>query len=265
VLIPSDSLGGTVALVTGAGSGIGKATALQLAQAGARVAALSRSGDELERTCHEITERGGECIPITASIDDAGAMQSAVNRVEQAWGRLDIVVANAGINGVWAPIEELEPDDWDKTMNVNLRGTFLTIRSAARLLKVRGGSVVVVSSVNGTRMFSNSGTTAYSVTKAGQVAMARMLALELAQHKVRVNTVCPGAITTNIDESTERKDLERIKPAVEFPEGQIPLTRGKPGTAEQVAQLIWFLCSDAARHITGTEVFIDGGQSLLQG
>jgi NAD(P)-dependent dehydrogenase (short-subunit alcohol dehydrogenase family) len=265
VLIPSDSLRDTVALVTGAGSGIGKATALQLAQAGARVAALSRSDAELKATCREIGEHGGECLTITASIDDADAMSHAVNQIEQRWGRLDIVVANAGINGVWAPIEELEPDEWDKTIGINLRGTFLTIRAATRLLKVRGGCVVIVSSVNGTRMFSNSGATAYSTSKAGQVAMGRMLALELAQHRVRVNTVCPGAITTNIDESTEKKDLEKIKPAVEFPEGQIPLTRGEPGTAAQVAQLIWFLCSDAARHITGTEVFIDGGQSLLQG
>lgn len=92
-----------------------------------------------------------------------------------------------------------------------------------------------------------------------------MVALELAQDRVRVNVICPGAITTEIDDNTERQDLEEVSPPVEFPEGQIPLTQGKPGSAEQVAQLVLFLASDASSHITGTEVWIDGGQSLLQG
>ena len=91
-----------------------------------------------------------------------------------------------------------------------------------------------------------------------------MVALELAEHRIRVNVICPGAIETNIDENTQRRDLESVQEPVEFPEGEIPLTDGKPGTSEQVAQLVLFLASDASSHITGTEVWIDGGESLLR-
>jgi NAD(P)-dependent dehydrogenase (short-subunit alcohol dehydrogenase family) len=123
--------------------------------------------------------------------------------------------------------------------------------------------VIVTASINGTRTFSNTGATAYSATKAAQVAMTKMLALELAKHKIRVNAVCPGAIDTEIQENTEKRDLEKEQEPVEFPEGKIPLTDGKPGTADEVAELVLFLASDRSRHITGTPVWIDGGQSLL--
>jgi NAD(P)-dependent dehydrogenase (short-subunit alcohol dehydrogenase family) len=125
--------------------------------------------------------------------------------------------------------------------------------------------VIVTSSVNGTRMFSNTGATAYSCSKAGQVALTQMLALELAQYRIRVNVICPGMIETPIHEKTERRDLDKAKVPVEFPEGTIPLTDGEPGTAEQVAELVLFLASDRSSHITGTPIWIDGGQSLLQG
>jgi NAD(P)-dependent dehydrogenase (short-subunit alcohol dehydrogenase family) len=114
-------------------------------------------------------------------------------------------------------------------------------------------------------MFSNTGATAYACSKAAQVAFAKMTALELAQHRIRVNVICPGAIDTDIDDNTERKNLEELQEPVNFPEGEIPLTDGKPGTSHQVAQLALFLVSDQASHITGTEVWIDGAQSLLQG
>jgi NAD(P)-dependent dehydrogenase (short-subunit alcohol dehydrogenase family) len=114
-------------------------------------------------------------------------------------------------------------------------------------------------------MFSNTGATAYACSKAAQVAFAKMVALELAKDRIRVNVVCPGAIQTDIGQSTEQRDLERIKEPVEYPEGRIPLTDGDAGTADQVAQLVLFLASDAASHISGTEVWIDGAESLLQG
>ncbi|MDQ3310204.1 MAG: SDR family oxidoreductase, partial [Gemmatimonadota bacterium] len=127
-----------------------------------------------------------------------------------------------------------------------------------------GGSVIVTSSVNGTRIFSNTGATAYSSSKAGQVALSKMLALELAPSKIRVNVICPGAIDTNIEESTEERDLEHVRIPVEFPEGSQPLAEGS-GSAEQVARLVLFLASDASDHITGTEMWIDGAESLLRG
>ncbi len=263
--VPSLSLTGKTALVTGAASGIGRASARLLAAAGARVALLGHTADELEKARDEIISSGAEAIACVADVADADAMEKAVARVRDTWGRLDVVVANAGINGLWAPLEQITPEDWDRTLAINLRGTYLTVRSALPLLKKQGGSVIIVSSVNGTRMFSNTGATAYSVSKAGQVAFARMVALELAPSRVRINTVCPGAISTRIGENTTQRDLEKVRTPVEFPEGQIPLTEGEPGASSQVAELILFLAGDASAHITGTEVFIDGGQSLLQG
>jgi NAD(P)-dependent dehydrogenase (short-subunit alcohol dehydrogenase family) len=195
-----------VALITGAGSGIGKAAALLLAKEGAKIGALGRTQDELKDTVAQIQGAGGEAIPIDADISQPNEMQQAVQQLVDQWGRLDIVFANAGINGVWAPLEELEPDEWDKTINVNLKGTFLTVKYAVPHLKKQGGSVIITSSVNGTRIFSNTGATAYSCTKAAQVAFTKMVALELAEHRVRVNVICPGAISTNIEESTEQRE-----------------------------------------------------------
>src|SRR5690606_32619471 len=121
-------------------------------------------------------------------------------KIKDKWGGLDIVFANAGINGVWAPLDDLKLKDWEKTININLTGTFLTIKYSLPFLKRKGGSVIITSSVNGTRIFSNTGATAYSCTKASQVVMAKMLSLELAKYKIRVNAVCPGAIKTEIEE-----------------------------------------------------------------
>jgi NAD(P)-dependent dehydrogenase (short-subunit alcohol dehydrogenase family) len=133
------------------------------------------------------------------------------------------------------------------------------------LRRAGGGAVVLNASINGTRTFSNTGATAYGATKAALLAMAKMLALELAPSRIRVNLVCPGQIETEIDDNTERRGVERVKHPVEFPRGQIPLTGGAPGIAEEVAELVLFLASDRARHVTGTPVWIDGGQSLLLG
>ncbi len=259
-------LAGKVALVTGAGSGIGKAAALRLAKAGARIGALSRTEAEVRQTADEIGAAGGEAVALVADVAEAEPMRQAVERLVARFGRLDIVFANAGINGVWAPIDELQPGEWDHTIAVNLRGTYLTLHHAVPHLKRAGaGSIIITASINGTRTFTSAGATAYSCTKAAQVAMTQMLALELARHHIRVNVICPGAIETAIDENTERRDLERAKEPVEFPEGKIPLTDGRPGRSEDVADLMLFLASDASRHVTGTEVWIDGAESLLMG
>ncbi len=254
-----------VALVTGGGSGIGEAAAKLLAKEGARVGVLGRTESELRKVCQDIETMGGRAIPLEADISKPDEMKRAVEDIISEWDRLDIVFANAGINGVWAPLEELEPDDWDQTLEVNLKGTYLTVKYALPYLKTRGGSVIVTSSVNGTRMFSNTGATAYASSKAAQIAFTKMIAVELGEYKVRVNVICPGWIETEIDENTEKRGTENLGKRVEYPEGTIPLTDGKPGTSEQVAQLVLFLASDASNHITGTEIWIDGGQSLLQG
>lgn len=258
-------LTGKVAFITGAGSGIGEAAALLLAKEGAKIAALDHTQENSEKIVAKIQDAGGVAIAIAADISQPELMQQAIQKTISTFGYIDIVFANAGINGVWAPIEELTPEEWNKTIDTNLTGTFLTIKYAVPYLKRQGGSVIITSSVNGTRIFSNTGATAYSCTKAAQVALAKMLALELADHRVRVNVICPGAIATNIGQNTEQRDLEEVREPVEFPEGRIPLTDGKPGTAWQVAQLVLFLASAASSHISGTEIWIDGAESLLQG
>lgn len=260
-----DSLAGKNALITGAGSGIGRACAVALAQAGAKIFLLGRTREELEHVLGEIGgSRAGHHI-LTADVSSAEEMTAAYAQAAGLCTQLDVVVANAGVNGVWAPLEEMEVEEWDKTIAINLRGTFLTVKLALPLLSKAGGSVIIVSSVNGNRMFSNSGATAYACSKAAQVAFAKMTALELARQHIRVNVICPGAIRTNIDDSTERRDIDTLHLPVKFPEGDVPLTGGHPGKAEDVANVALFLSSDASSHVSGTEIYVDGAQSLLQG
>ena len=253
-----------VALVTGAGSGIGKATAIRLAEGGASVVAISRTLEEVEATRDEIVAKGGKALAVDADISDEAGMAKVIDATIAAYKRLDIVVANAGVNGVWAPIEELKPEEWNHTMGINLRGTYLTLHLAVPHLKKAGGSVIIVSSINGNRTFTSPGATAYSATKAAQVAMTQQLALELGPDRIRVNAVCPGAIDTEISDNSQVRNADDSEIPVEFPEGDIPLTGGKPGTSRDVADVIAFLASDAARHVTGVPIYVDGGQSLLR-
>jgi len=259
-------LSNRVALITGAGSGIGRATALRLARAGAFIGALSQAEDEVGDVVGEIEGQGGRALGLVADVSDATQMQSAVDKLAATCGRLDIIFANAGINGVWAPIDEIEPDEWDRTIKTNLRGTYLTLHYGVPHLKAAGGgAIVITSSINGTRVFSNAGATAYSCTKAAQVTLAQMLALELAKHKIRVNAICPGRIETAIQAKTKKRDVEEAQAVVEYPEGKIPLTHGEGGSAEEVAELVHFLVSDRGRFVSGTPIWIDGAQSVLVG
>lgn len=258
-------LSGKVALVTGGASGIGKAASLRMAAEGAMIGLLGHTESELDEAVKEIEATGGKAMALTADVTDEDEMRKAVATLVKQYGRLDIIVASAGINGVWAPIDDITPDEWDKTIAVNLRGTYMTLHVTVPYLKKQdSGSIVVISSINGTRTFSNGGATAYAATKAGQLAMVQQLALELGKHRIRINAVCPGAIVTEIDDNTDKRNQEEASVPVVWPAGQIPLTGGNPGTAEEVAETIFFLASDRARHITGTPIWIDGGQSLLR-
>lgn len=254
-----------VALVTGAGSGIGKAAAMALARDGYKIGALGPTQEEISSTVAEILKTGGEAVFLLADISNESQMAAAVEQLTQQYGRLDVVVANAGINGVWAPIDDLKLAEWNETISINLTGTFLTIRATVPELKRSGGgSIIVVSSINGTRTFTSPGATAYTATKAAQVAMVQQLALELARHRIRINAVCPGEIETNIEANTKlRKEDETAIPVV-WPEGQVPITGGRPGRSEDVADVIAFLASDKSRHITGSPIWVDGGQGLLR-
>ena len=258
-------LEGKIALITGGGSGIGKATSLLFAQQGAKVAVLDWSDDNASRTVEEIEQGGGTALKILADVSQADQMQRAVQQITDAWGTIHVVFANAGINGVWAPLDEIEPDEWDRTLSVNLKGTFLTMKYALPHLRKQGGSVIITSSVNGTRIFSNSGATAYSCAKGAQVVFMKMTALEVARYGIRVNAICPGAVTTNIGASTTRRNLEKVRYNVEYHDGRMPLSRGHRGEPTDVAQLVLFLASDLSSHITGTEMWIDGAESLIMG
>jgi NAD(P)-dependent dehydrogenase (short-subunit alcohol dehydrogenase family) len=252
------------ALVTGAGSGIGKGAALRLARGGAFVGLLGRTEDELQETLGEIRDAGGDGMVLLADVSKEEEMEQAVAALMETRHGLHIVVVNAGINGTWAPIDDLRPDEFDKTIAVNLRGTYLTLHHTVRAMKKSGGSIIVISSINGTRTFTTPGATAYSATKAAQLAMVQQLALELGRHGIRINAVCPGAIDTEIGDNTRIRKKRQAEVPVTFPEGDIPLTGGEAGTSEDVADVIAFLASDASRHVTGSPIWVDGGQSLLR-
>jgi NAD(P)-dependent dehydrogenase (short-subunit alcohol dehydrogenase family) len=256
-------LSNKIALVTGGGSGLGEAAAKAMAAAGAEIILVGRTPDELEEVAEAIRSTGGEALALKADVSDEAQMREAFGRVHSDYGRLDIVFANAGVNGTWAPIDELTYDEWNKTQQINLGGTFLTAHLSVPLMKERGGSLIITSSINGTRTFTTAGASAYATSKAGQLAFGQMLALELAQYRIRVNVICPGAIESEISDNTRQRHTEEAEVPADFPEGDVPLTKGKPGKAEDVADLVVFLGSDRSRHISGTPIWIDGAQSLL--
>jgi NAD(P)-dependent dehydrogenase (short-subunit alcohol dehydrogenase family) len=167
-------LNGRVALITGGGSGIGEAAAKLMAQEGAKVVVVGRTQEKLDTTVADIHQAGGEGLALSTDISKPDQVKNLMQQVNDHWGRLDIVFAHAGINGVWAPLEELEPEDWQKTININLTGTYLTVKHAVPYMKPQGGgSVIITSSVNGTRMFSNTGATAYMCSIDGAESLVK--------------------------------------------------------------------------------------------
>jgi NAD(P)-dependent dehydrogenase (short-subunit alcohol dehydrogenase family) len=253
-------LDGKVAIVTGAASGIGQATAIRFAREGAKVAIADLSEED---TRQQIERAGGRAIFAKCDVSKEQDVRRAIEETVEQFGRLDVVVANAGINGVWAPIDELEPAEFDKTIAINLRGTYLTLHFAVPHLKRAGaGSIVIMSSVNGNRTFSTAGATAYSASKAAQVAITKMMALELGRHQIRVNAVCPGAIHTNIGESTKKRDTDQVDAKVRIENN--PAVNDGQGEPNDVADVCLFLASDLSRHVSGVEIYVDGGMSLVR-
>jgi NAD(P)-dependent dehydrogenase (short-subunit alcohol dehydrogenase family) len=253
-----------VAFVTGAASGIGAGAARRFAVEGARVVLADVQAKEGKQLCTELEKAGGEVLYVECDVSDPAAVERAIAATIERFGKLDIVFANAGINGVWAPVEDLQPDEWDRTQDINLKGTYLTVHFAVPHLKKNGGgSIIITSSVNGTRTFSNPGTSAYSTSKAGQIAFMKIIALELGRHNIRCNAICPGFIHTNIEQRTEERNTERIGIEVELPEGSPAIDEGA-GDPDEVADVCVFLASDLSRHVSGVEIYVDGGASLLR-
>ena len=257
-------LDGRVAFITGGASGIGEGTARRFAQEGARVVLADMQPEQGERVRAQIEADGGQAMFVECDVSDPAAVQRAIDTAVERFGKLDIVFANAGINGVWAPVEELTPEEWDRTIDINLKGTYLTVHFAVPHLKRNGGgSIIITSSVNGTRTFSSPGASAYSSSKAAQVAFMKMIALELGRHDIRCNAICPGAIKTNIQQRTEQRNTEQLGIEVELPAGS-PAIDGGQGDIYEVADTCLFLASDLGRHVSGVEIFVDGGASLLR-
>ncbi len=253
-----------VAFITGGSSGIGEGTARRFAQEGAAVAIADVQAEQGERVQRDIEAEGGKALYVECDVSSPEAVQRAIDTTVERFGKLDIVFANAGINGVWTPVEELQPEEWDRTIDINLKGTYLTVHFAVPHLKRNGsGSIMITSSVNGTRTFSNPGASAYSTSKAGQVAFMKMIALELGRHNIRCNAICPGAIKTNIDERTDKRNVEQIGIEIELPQGSPAIDEGQ-GDIYEVADTCLFLASDLGRHVSGVEIFVDGGASLLR-
>ncbi len=182
----------------------------------------------------------------------------------ERYGQLDILHANAGIPGVWAPVEDITPEEFDRLISVNVKGTFLSVQAALPALRERGGSIVITSSVTGTHMHSDSGASVYATTKAAQLAFGKMLAFELAQDRIRVNIVCPGGVTTNILDHITYRNLEKLPSRIEHT-GGVPLTDGEAATPDQIASVVLFLVSDEASYVTGEVVVVDGAVSILRG
>lgn len=251
-----DELKNAAALVTGATSGIGRATAHRFASAGARVALVGRNVEALEDVAEGVAERGGEAAKIVADVTDEADARRAVEEAVERFGGLDVLVNAAGVisNGT---VETTPLAEWDAMMNVNLRSVFHLMQLAAPHLERRPGNIVNVSSVTGLRAFP--GVLAYCVSKAGVDQLTRCAALELAPKGVRVNAVNPGVVRTEIhrrggmEEDAYRAFLERARETH-------PL--GRHGDSEEVAELILFLASDRASWITGATYSIDGGRAL---
>jgi NAD(P)-dependent dehydrogenase (short-subunit alcohol dehydrogenase family) len=251
----SEELKGQVALVTGASSGIGRATALGFAAAGARVALVGRTGAALQAVEQEITEQGGAALSIAADVSVEADAERAVAAAVEQFGGLDVLVNAAGIisNGT---VETTALASWDGMLNVNLRAVFHLMQLAVPHLKRRPGNIVNVSSVTGLRAFP--GVLAYCVSKAGVDQLTRCAALELAPTGIRVNAVNPGVVRTEIHRRGGMAE-EAYTNFLEHSRTTHPI--GRVGTPAEVADLILFLASDRAAWITGATYSIDGGRA----
>ncbi len=240
-------LSGKVALVTGASRGIGRQTALTLAGAGAAVVLTSR-GDAAAAVADEIGAAGGQALALAADVADADAVHRVIEATLARFGRLDVLVNNAGITRDQLLLR-MKRDDWDAVVATNLTGTFLCTQSVLKtMLKQRSGRIISISSVVG--QSGNPGQTNYAATKAGIIGFSKALAREVASRSITVNVVAPGLIDTDMTRDISQDAQANWASA-------IPL--GRLGTPEDVAAAVCFLASDAAGYITGQVLAVNGG------
>jgi len=245
-----------VALVTGASSGIGRASALALGAQGAKVVAAGRRMDRLAEVVRRIEAEGGTAVAMTGDVRDEATGAAWVGAAVERFGGVDHLVNAAGVIGPGVPITALEIGEWDRIMDSNLRSLVLVTRAAAPELIRRQGSIVNISSVAGLRPYP--GLSSYCVSKAGVDMFTRCVALDLAPHGVRVNAVNPGVVVTELHTVTQA--IPDYAGFLERSKGTHPI--GRVGTAEEVASLVLYLLGDQAGWITGSCCSIDGGRAL---
>jgi len=248
-------LDGKVAVITGAASGMGRATALRFAKEGAAVVVSDLNSQAGEATISEIAAAGGRAVFQHTDVSSEGGIKSMIDRAVKEFGRLDITYNNAGIGGATGRLEETNADDWDKTFAVLTRAVFLGIKySIEPMRKAGGGSIISTASVAGLKGVA--GLHAYSAAKAAVVNLTESAAIELGHDRIRVNCICPGGIVTPLvyrgmrgGEEEARRNMARMQP--------IP----RAGRPEDIAAMALFLASDEAEWITGTAMVVDGGMN----
>ncbi len=253
-------LEGKVALVTGAGQGIGQAIALAFAQEGARVVVNDANESGIAETEGKIKSSGGECLGVKADVSKASEVEAMMERTVTRYGTLDILVNNAGIVRA-GPIEEHLEEDWDAVIDVDLKGVFLCSKYAARIMiPNRRGCIINISSVAAHE--PGPGIGAYNAAKAGVIALTKQCAIEWGRHNIRVNSISPGLIWTSINPAYQDPEVRRAR------QGMVPL--GRLGHPDDIAWVAVMLASEGAGYITGCDVQVDGGflrnmQTLLPG
>jgi NAD(P)-dependent dehydrogenase (short-subunit alcohol dehydrogenase family) len=247
-----------VALITGASSGIGRATGKAFAARGARVVLAARREDELTGLVGEIEAHGGVATLIKTDVSVAKDVERMVAHAIETFGRLDYAVNNAGIEGKFTGITDLNEEDWDQVIDVNLKGTFLCLKHEAKAMLAggRSGAIVNVGSINSFLGFP--GGSAYAASKHGLIGLTSSVSAELAPQGVRVNLVCPGIIDTPMHQRLRLVLGNELYDSVL----QKSVHSRRAGSPEEIAQSIVFLCSDEASYITGTTLTPDGGFTL---
>lgn len=243
-----------VAVVTGGGAGIGLATARRIAAEGGRVALLDWSEADLERATRLLAESGAECVGVRGSVAEAADCEAVVSRAVEQWGRLDVLVANAGVRAFGSLLDATDAD-WEQILAVNLRGVSNACVAAARVMRghARGGAMVLVSSANA--IVGRAGMPIYDAAKAGVISLARSLAVDLAADGIRVNSLCPGFTVT--DYHIRRAEADG-RSADDLRRAQSGLFK-RPAEPEEMAAAIAFLASDDASYITATNLMVDAG------
>ena len=242
-----------VAVITGARRGMGRTHAILFAEAGAKVLVSDISQEDCQKVVDEIRAKGGEAQAVKCDISKKDEVENMIKQAVDKWGKIDILVNNAGIVE-FKPFVDITEADWDKTLNINLKGYFLCTQAAAKeMIKQRSGVIVNIASIAmGQIGIGFPGIVHYCASKGGIVAMTQALAGELAPYNIRINTIAPGAIDTPMAAST--KDNEKV---LEGTVARIPLHRmGKP---EEISSAALFLASEASSYMTGATVVVDGG------